>query len=66
MEELPDCLHIPDNIGSDNPCLVGMSPMEQFVTIIVERSASHNVPGMGWRTTGGGTSTDMTVRRGEG
>ena len=33
MEELPDRLRIPDNLGSDNPHLVGMAPVKGDVTI---------------------------------
>ena len=61
MEELSDRLHITDNRGSKNTNLVGMDPVEGVVTIMVERSASHDVPWTGHRMTRGGGSENITM-----
>ena len=54
MEELPKCLLSMVNRGSENPQLVGMTPVEGDVTVMVERITPHAVPGMVRRMAGGG------------
>ena len=42
MEEILDCMCVIDNMASENPHLVGMAPVEGEVSVMVQRSASHN------------------------